>query len=1175
MGLLTQRPTTINHPGTMPEGSLTTTIRDLEGSLMLDIGELQGDETTGLTGAATAAGSLDTAGVSAQLVTLFAGLLDYGSSVALDQLTGQFPAVKLEAEVASPDEALDDLKQQLETASQAIGGDLVGQIRGLVDTVRSLRDGIPENGTEIVRVLLDQILGVLATLEGPEADTIRAWVQSVEDLSRTVLPVIDAVNNGGDPEALVIQVFQQALSGVLDTFGYEAANQLLQTLDDWMTGVLPATLLDSVTVTADGVTVNYTQLLTLAGAEENIFQTAVNDTAAAMDSWRDALQLLLNDLAQLVAAPLLQPEALAGALRSQLQTALSVPVRDAQRIEDPFTALFDRLDSAIDAVDLNAVRKDVLGFFDTTQETLETLDLGSIGDTLQTALAPADQLVAGLDSGVLAALEQVQAFFDQLATKVRELVGPLGEFQPDDSFVYHVERDLQQVFQQTELAITGDPSNPDAPSLVSLLEDFQLFLDSTLGEITAQLAPLQARISEIAGTVVGQVNDFNAFLTGLDIPQLLEDLRSRVQEILDQLAPIDFAAVIDPVVEEFRANGEKLSQIDPASLNALLKEALKAAIDLVVVINISETVTPGIRSGFVEIRAVPQQAIDQLQAGYEEALSLLDALQPEQLLSSLFSTLDVITQAVETVQPAALLEPLDTLYDDYVQQPLATLEPSSLLEPVVDAFADVTDAFEQFDSGAVVAPLNQLLDRFKVAVAAVDLTAWIDELVLLVSQIQQRLQSSRPSDLLAPLVTEFSRLEQELDRVRPSVLFQPAVDLAAPLVGLIDSATQAMVNALHTMFQAPLAVLDRLNPDQLMQELVTAIDQGLQRLRVLNIPGRFSQLKAQHFDLRAAITAEISASAAAEIEAGGVEATVEAEAAATLAARLALVGTIDPNVNLAPLVVQYRQLEQDLVTLKQNIQTHSVQTLYTELAQQLRTMLPAYGRELMDVETFKRFMRLADPTRFVQELETRFVQLKDKLLPISPEEIGAELDAIYEAVVGLIDGLNIEASLNQVKDSLGRIQGTVAGLRVDFLTEDIDQTIAQVQALVAGLNPERMVAGLDAVYQQLLVVVESTRPSQVLSDLTMILTQVQDLLSAFDLTTLLKEPLMTAWAAIEATLGDIDLTVVLSPLVDKLTELEDGLLEGLEEVETSFDDMLRSARGALGGASASVSVGGG
>jgi hypothetical protein len=57
-------------------------------------------------------------------------------------------------------------------------------------------------------------------------------------------------------------------------------------------------------------------------------------------------------------------------------------------------------------------------------------------------------------------------------------------------------------------------------------------------------------------------------------------------------------------------------------------------------------------------------------------------------------------------------------------------------------------------------------------------------------------------------------------------------------------------------------------------------------------------------------------------------------------------------------------------------------------------------------------------------------------------------------------------------------------------------------------------------------------------------------------------------------LEEIDVTVVLTPLIDKLDELQGEFELSLGRTEDAFDDMLRAARNALSG-SASASVSGG
>ena len=71
----------------------------------------------------------------------------------------------------------------------------------------------------------------------------------------------------------------------------------------------------------------------------------------------------------------------------------------------------------------------------------------------------------------------------------------------------------------------------------------------------------------------------------------------------------------------------------------------------------------------------------------------------------------------------------------------------------------------------------------------------------------------------------------------------------------------------------------------------------------------------------------------------------------------------------------------------------------------------------------------------------------------------------------------------------------------------------------------------------------------------------------------LSDPLDEAWVAVQGILDGIDFTIILSPLVDKLDEIEVEFFASLGEVESAFDQMLSAGKQVLGDASVSVSVG--
>ncbi|MCB0108996.1 MAG: hypothetical protein KDE53_23905, partial [Caldilineaceae bacterium] len=664
------------------------------------------------------------------------------------------------------------------------------------------------------------------------------------------------------------------------------------------------------------------------------------------------------------------------------------------------------------------------------------------------------------------------------------------------------------------LALAGDPANPGAASLTTSLDQFQSTIDQFLNQLSGLLTPVAAEIGAATTAAVNGINDFTAFVNGLDMPTLLEELRQKVEGILDALLPIDFAAITDPILQEIEENQTKLSEIDATSLNDLLREALAVALDVVISIDFTVEISNPLKEQFAQVKAVPQAALDQLQARYEAALGMLDALSPTQLLDALLSAFDIIEEAVSSIDVATLLQPLDELHEQYLVQPLDQLQPSVLLAPLSDAFQEFLAIFDTLDSSTLLAPVVDQLDALKTTVAAIDITGWIDDLLAAVADVQAQIAAIRPSELFAPLLADFERLEGELDRFKPSVVFAPVADLATPLLDLLETIQQETIDALFAIFQAPLAVLDRLQPDALTSHIQSQIDAVLAALRTVNFPARYNQLKASYFDFNAAVNA------------GGVEAKVE------------LAGYVDPDDLLGEVAATYNLLIAALEGLKTNVAIPDLSDLYVQMRERLLSLLPPYAQQLLNPETFKRLLRLADPTRFLADLDVRFEAIKAKLLPIRPEEITGELDATYETVLGLVDGLQLDESLNQVKSELTRVQGIVNTLRVDFLAADIQHAIDEMQAVLAALDPTLLFADLDSLHAGLVQVVDGLKPSEVLAGLQTLLTQIQDLVNSVNPRTTLEPPLVAAWAAIEGILDEIDFTIVLSPLVDKLDEIE-------------------------------------
>ncbi len=1142
----------------MPEASLTQNLQSLQ-TIMTTAIDLLGVEQEGDvpgSGYAGAAGLLAQPpqqlfdDVENSISANFSSLLSSDLTDTVSTVSNLYPALKTVTELI-PTENLQQIGNNFRDARDIFSGDAITGIQNIITTIRQISDNIPEDRNGVISSLTEQIVSLLNQFGGKEAEDITAWIASIQSLSTEITPLIEAVADSSDAADIIVEIYQRALDRTLKLFGFEKVQTIIRFTQEFPILDSLQAALEPVASAVTTLTGLYSTSITQINTDYATFRTSIVPITRGLRDLNRHIRPVLSNIRGVTAHPLFQANALENYLRKQLNNALRVNINEVQKINDPFNALFDKLDEAIENIDLSFVRDEVLGFFNTLQETIETVDLPSIGDVLNEQLTPVAEATYTAEQGVTDFVGQIQSYFDDIQTQYRELASGVGEFQPDGSFRFHFEDSLTEIFETMRNSISGDASAPDSFSLKGELESLKGRLEQAILQVSALLDEVDGTLGSYRDQALTGINNFTIYIDSLNMPQLLEDLKTKVDEIIEQLIPIDFDIIIDPVVDVLDENTEKLKSIDSGSLNDILREALKLALEVVIHIDFTGTVKSPLSEQFQNIKAIPQSGIEELQQRYEEALSILDEISPSQLLSGLFAAFDKIEESLGALSVESMLAPLDKAHKKYVLDPFDDVKPSVLLSPAIDKFADFVSIFDEIKGSEIIALINDPLNELKGLVSEFNVTEVFDELLAAISKAQDDLRDIRPSEILAPVADEFVQIEQELDRFKPSVVFQPVVELAGPLLGFLEDIQQETVNALHQMFQAPLQVLEQLQPETLTQTLHNQIDQLIAAVRAVNVSAGYNQLKGEYFDLRLA-----------------VQGTGDQDL-------MGLVVEADPVLFLDDIVNTYNNLITALENLKTNVDVRGLVDVYNELQTRLMDMLPPFARELLNEESFKRIMRLANPARFLEELDARFETLKEKVIPVRPEDISAELDETYDAVLALIDGLDLDDAINEVKDTVNQIKGIVDRIRIDFLATDIDNAVADVRAMISALDPSRVIDQLDVVHADVGEHLNETKPSELLDSIQIIFDDINGLVDKVNPKTILGEPMDQAWAALEDKLGEIDFTVILQPIIDKLNELETEFFDGLQRTEKAFDHMLGAANSAVGGggsASAGVSV---
>ncbi len=1150
----------------MPEGTLQLEISGLGEALSGLLGLLgkaggDGEPATGLAGAAALSGSapvLSGDGFALSFEAQLGAVFKLDPQAQVERVARALAQVDLDLDL-NPQAALWGFVQRIEGLKGSLAGDFLGDLQKLIDTLSGLTGGAPASAGGALEPLINQLLGVLGSLDGDAAEKIQAWIRALEAQVRELRPLFEAAAATADVPALVLQVFRRTLDQLLAAFGYGSLRGLFDFLEGGVAQTLPASLLAAVGGRFDAVIDAYGEVQAAVGTAQ--LGVRVGAAVDAVAELKVVLRPVLAALRRSAHHPFARPRGLELFLRRFLDQALAVQVTELQQIDDPFKDLLDRLDQAVEAIDLSFVSEGVLAFFADLESRLEGLDPDALTRGLEQRLAEVESALSGLESGVDDLSRQIGEHFDTLVTAQRGLFENLGQFAPDGSFTFHLEADLRKVLGGAQRAISGDPDHPEAASVSATLNDLRDGLSAVLAGLGSLLQPVESAAAGVTAAALGGIEDFTTFLDGLDVPGLMAELRGKIEAVLDALAPIDFSPVVDPVVEAFAENGRKLAEIDPEQLNDLLRAALATALDAVIKIDFTVAVSAPLGDQMAQVKALPAGAIATLQESFESALQELRALSPEALLQGLVEALGTVHEALERLDPNKLLQPLDEIHERLLLRPLAALDPASLLAPLAAAFDGRMSAFDGLSGAALIAPLVDRLDQLRAVVEGLDLAAPLDRLLAVVTELKQDLRGARPSALLAPVADDLSRLEAEFDRFKPSLVMAPVVDLAAPLLSFLDTVQQDLVTALFELFRQPLADLDRLDPAVLAEAFLRQIDSGLELARGLDLAGRFRRLKGVYFDLDAALSVAPGSGASS---------------GASFAGRVKVTAALEPEVQLGSLMAAYGEIVGSAEGIRGHLDLSALAEDYGEFRQRLLGLLPPFARQALDVDTFRRVMRLASPLRFVDQLDARFETIKAKLLPLRPAEIGGELDAVYERVLAKVEALDPSVAVAALRDSLSRLQALVGELRVDFVAADIDAAIGNLRAVVEAADPARLAALLDGLRSALLAAAEQTVPSTLLSDIGGPFERVRGLVESLDPEAVLA-PARLAWEAVEETLAEIDFRLVLAPLVAKLDELEAELVLGLKRSEDAFDGMLSSARGALGAganAGASASVGG-
>ena len=1003
------------------------------------------------------------------------------------------------AALAAVNTALEGFRaRQTDLAGRLVDAELVTRLREGFDAMQRMRGNFPANQAEFLPFLSQNLLGLAP-------DVLRAPLDHVQGsfavFARMEASALDAALG---PARLAVETALRDLRAQVlafdatDAAAYTGLAGLLQTLETGMTAL-------------GGVATTFYQGL----------QSAVD--THAWDQVFGRLESLLRGIT--LEAPFSVND-----LVASLSAALNEILMRVQTVLGP---------------DDVARRIDELGR--TIRDTFVNSPLGQVRQALRDFL---DRIRAAIES---VPTEQVQQTVEQMLARVRQEVDGLG---------------IEQIGTAIENAL-GEAETFLTQNINSALRD------GVRDAVAGLLENLRnIPLGDLATALDGAMDQLRALIGELE--QALAGAMAQVSDFLGQLEALSFQPVAEEVIGEIDEIKQRLAAMNPDAMSDIEKGALRAALAVLQSIDLEGKIIDGLKQAFAAAGQALRRLLDDLAAVMERLRQQVGAFQPAQLLESITQALTRAQSLAENLNGRLLLRPL---YDqlDAATGAFAAVGPGQLLDPLQGPYQTMLGAVDQLNPAAWLAPLNDLYTAIDRLIAQVDITpvmeeldrrrrTWLNEARNSVLNALDNLNAPAPIPAflatLRPFVEAMSDalfgdpaqgLQQMATNLRTQVklsaLLEP-LDLAFDeLLGLATAVpAAALTDAMNTLRTGLGVAVDVLDPGRILQRFRAGLAQISELEPRMLLPASLPALQAE-FEARvaAAGTAALPGVAAVRLR---------------FDASLRITAFADPQSVIARLQSRHEALHAALRARINSLGAREAEAAYSNLRRSLDRLLPDFLRSPVALTHQQIIAGLEGlrPSRQAAPLDGLVDEFLQKIEPLraSIETPTVNFFGALRDVLSLLDPLSLKDAVAAIYDTIRqkvRILDPVA-LAAQIRTTFFDP----LRNVLTQLDPAVWKQRLNLAFQRVLAAITNN-----------VRGILDDIVAAIDvqfraLRALLAQSVQTisvlvrtALAAVQDVLDRLENLVfveLLERLRHVLENLEASFGRELDRVRSAFDDML-------------------
>ncbi|HEY2963437.1 MAG TPA: hypothetical protein VGJ37_13525 [Pyrinomonadaceae bacterium] len=817
------------------------------------------------------------------------------------------------------------------------------------------------------------------------------------------------------------------------------------------------------------------------------------------------------------------------------QTLATLDTQVIETFGNSIRSLLDRIKNALvlgDELNLDQFHREIQSGLSRAKEELDRLDVSGLVQVMQNFTNTVTEPFHRIEEFKVEVENLVRSGLQTVADAVRQIdLSPIrGAFDQGLAQVEGRLNDLEGIFttvrQDIETALNQVKT--------ALEESKNFILDPEDG--------LKKRVEEVFQTLFDLLDQLN-------IQGVVDQINGVLQPITVELGRIEFTPVIDTTVSVIDTIVDVLGTVAPLLVTDDLKQKLHEATAFLRQIDFGEIATA-------------------LNTTFDEILSAVD----EDALGRFKEEYNKVVAAVNELDPAPLLESIQTEVFDPLIAELERFDPTQLLAPVQEAFNTARDALNGFDPAATLSFVTEFFDNVMAQVNELSPTRLLAPVEEALAEVRQTIMSTlRIDDILTFLdlgIGPFRELLENIDiaaffnavgpgmaEVRQAVNDLDVSALIAPLSGVLEKLFTAVGldvarDGVRALFELVSAASSGLSAR--VTALPRVLEDKAAELGRLDLNSTLQTLRAKHQEVRAALSVHAAA--------GPISLELTAD-----------VGLLDPMLTLSPITGRVSR----------------VQAAFTERAAALTGLAGSISQPLNTVDTTAQALtKLLSPMALIEEMLREPVRrlmpgrgdgsFKDVLLALldllDPMRWRAEIQELANALHGKAKALFGDLLIEPAREMLLTLKRTVDLLDISALREAIEGVFHEVEATLNQFDPHPVIQAMNDTYRRILDLFEQLNPAQFIEEIGQLYRDdVIGVLRAISPRELLLPSLRELFTRIGDLLVAFDIELIFRPILDRLRELKAQLVEGLQRADVSFDRMI-STLDSAGGASVSASV---